>query len=169
MARKFEDAVEAEVRRRYADLLASAGVNSGRLSLEVLYLLPEEFVREYIELFWEALREDISTGKSGGENPIKKQGEFRKGKLKRDRETGELTPGSARGAQGGGKKYRNHWLIRSEFALEVKQRVDRKLVRMIGITRRDVKRELQEGGRGRANLQRRDSQGRFGSMDKSGM
>ena len=144
VTRKFEDVVENEVRRRYADLLASAGVDSGRLSLEVLYLLPEEFVREYVELFWEALREDIPSA-GGGDNVIKKAGEVKRNKKVRTGERDEqgrvrevAVPGSNRGAQGGGKKYKTHWLIKSEVALEVKRRVDRKLVRIIGSTRGEV-------------------------------
>lgn len=167
MARKTEDTIEAEVRRRYSDLLASAGVDSGRLSLEILYLLPEEFVREYTELFWQALREDISgiNSGTGGEQQglvIAKAGDMRKRKPRKRGEDGEFlepaVPGSDRGAQGGGKRYRNHWIIKSEEALEVKRRVDRKLLRVIGTTRRAVRRGDAEG---QANHGERDSSGRF--------
>lgn len=166
MSSKFEDVVEKEVRRRYADLLASAGVNSGRLSLEVLYLLPEEFVREYVELFHQAMREDISAPLAGDGVVIAKAGEIKKrqAKEKVTDDSGEVREvavgGSDRGAQSGGKRYRNHWLVKDELALEVKRRVDRKLLRIIAVTRGDVKRAVDGAMEGDGE---RDSSGRFKS------
>lgn len=165
MARSTEDVIEEEVRRRLADRLASAGVDQGRVSLEVLYMLPPEFVREYTRLFHKALREDLA-GNGGGMGKDEGQIKKKAGVVKRHRrvraekgedgyEEGEdrAVPGSDRGAQAGGKRYKNHWIVKDETALEVKVRVDRKLVRLIQSTARD----LGNAGGGSA----RDSSGRY--------
>lgn len=137
MTRKEGDLVEAEVRRRLADALSSAGVNSGRISLEILYLLPEEFVREYVELYWQALGENISGSGMG-------QGKD-EGQVLRTRSKG--TPKQMRPGQGGGKKYKGLPLvIKDEQALEAKTRIDRKLRRVVGSTIREVKSSMDQSG-----------------------
>jgi hypothetical protein len=115
-----------EVRRKYQDFLASAGISENRVATEVLYWLPHEFMEGYRELFHQALILGDGT-KSGvnrlGENVVRKVTKERgkKGSMR-------ATQGSAPGMGGG-------WVIRDERALEVKRRVDRALVSLIGRTR----------------------------------
>jgi hypothetical protein len=118
-----------EVRRKYQDFLASAGISEGRVATEVLYWLPHEFMEGYRELFHQALILGDGT-KSGvnrlGENVVRKVTKERgkKGSMR-------ATQGTAPGMGGG-------WVIRDERALEVKRRVDRALVSLIGRTRNRV-------------------------------
>jgi hypothetical protein len=116
-------AIEREVQRRLAEILASAGVDQGRVSLEVLYMLPPEFVRTYTYLFDKALREAIQTPQ-GTPNPSLKK----PSKSLRPNKT--LGGPNHRGAAGGQKKYREHWVIRDEDALKLKASTDRKLRRV---------------------------------------
>ena len=61
------DAIEREVQRRLTDYLVSAGVPQGRISLEVLYMLPTEFTRAYEELFSLSLKEGVTGGYHEGD------------------------------------------------------------------------------------------------------
>jgi hypothetical protein len=146
------DAIELEVQRRLADYLASAGVPQGRISLEVLYMLPPDFVRAYRRLFDAALLEGVvgSGGADAGRMPAKKgkeQGLRTRGVTPDSR--GKTSEGESRGSSAGarsdGKRYRTHWSIRDEKWFRVKGSVDRKLKRLA----REM--ELEEGkssGRG---------------------
>jgi len=120
-----------EVRRKYQDFLASAGISENRVATEVLYWLPHEFMEGYRELFHQALILGDGT-KSGvnrlGENVVRKVTKER-GKKGSMRAVG--AKGTAPGMGGG-------WVIRDERALEVKRRVDRALVSLIGRTRNRV-------------------------------
>lgn len=116
MPKNREDIVEDEVRRRVANILSSAGVDYGRVSLEVLLDLPSEFVRMYKDLYWQALSEDVSSSHITSQTPtrgVRKEGV------------------GAREIQlsGGGKRYKVHWIIRDELALKLKKSLDKKLVR----------------------------------------
>lgn len=170
MARTTEDIIEEEVRRRLAERYASAGVEQGRVSLEVLYLLPPEFVREYVRLFHQALSEDLSGGGGGmgkDEGQIKAKAGVRRrhkrvpateeqmeeGKAGPDGET-VAVEGTDRGAQAGQKRYKTHWVIRDEKALKAKSSVDRKLIRIVEGMRRDDGMRF-DGG------EARDASGRF--------
>lgn len=106
------DAIELEVQRRLADYLASAGVPQGRISLEVLYMLPPDFIRAYRTLFDRAFLESVSD--SGGGDP---------GRAPERRKN--VGVGSK-----GGKRYRTYWVIRDEQAFQLKGSVDRKLKRL---------------------------------------
>jgi hypothetical protein len=153
-----DDRVEREIRRRMADLMSAAGVDSGRMSLEVLYLLPEGFVRQYRALFDRALRWDPS-GSGGGlvnEGRVTDEKEGRRraklvrpkdadGNLLRDGKGELVKPGvgvrsDGRGnAKGGGKRYRDMPLaISDELALKIKELADRRLGTLIEDVRRGV-------------------------------
>lgn len=134
----------------------------GRVALEVLFWLPEEFMREYQDLFMRALK--LGDG-DGGEKAGADEGRILEGKGKgvgketsRTKlgrevdevdESGEKTgkkirvSGSQRGAQGGGKKYKVDWIVKDEQALAIKARVDRELVGLIG---KMAGREARNGG-----------------------
>lgn len=129
---------EARARRLYIDYLASAGIDSGRLSVESLFMLPTEFVHAYSTLFHEALI-GIDKGKSQGN--------------RLDADAAVLTPGIQKyrgkramiGNRSAGKVVNGHWLIRDEMAFEIKEKIDRKLVGLV----REVgqERSLRRGGR----------------------
>lgn len=118
-----------DLRDRLADVLASGGMGMNQVSQEVLYLLPDEFIEEYVQLFWTALAGDVTVR---GRNP--------------DEEVARV-PGKYKDTRvyGGVKKYKKHWLIKDWRAFEFKKRIDKKLV-SIGREMK-AKRELIEDGR----------------------
>lgn len=118
--------IENEVRRRLSDALASAGVANGRISLEVLFMLPPDFVRAYTKLFDAALREDIV--RPGGSGPGVRDENIRKA-VKGTLRTRKPFRAGARSE--GGKRYKLHWIVRDEHAFKVKASIDRKLARLV--------------------------------------
>jgi hypothetical protein len=111
-----EDAIEREVQRRVSEILSSAGVSHGRVSHEVLFMLPPEFIRAYTRLFDRALLESVKGGKGPDQGTPKKVDAKHRGKMPM---TG-----------GGGKRFRTHWVIRDEDAFKAKGSIDRKLRRL---------------------------------------
>lgn len=123
MAREVRDEVADKVRIRLQEILNSAGVDQGRVGIEVLYWLPAEFVRLYEELFMRGLHlGDGDDGEKAGEDEgriIAKVKSDRRGKK------------GSMAAQGGGKRYKTEWVVKDEQALEIKRRVDRRLVEIM--------------------------------------
>lgn len=106
----------AELVRRIRDeilseLMASGGVTYDRAALEVLYYIPDSFREAYTKLFYQAL-----ANTDGG---ISQRGEV-------GAETGALgrAPGKAAGKT---KQKRGTFPISDEQALEVKDRIDKRL------------------------------------------
>lgn len=124
MAKTVEDRIEDEVRRRISELLSSAGVARSRLSQEILFLLPPEFVRMYRDLFDRALGDPIARAGDGG----KDEGRIKaSGKSKDAMRTRSMGP-----AAGGGKRFvAGSWPVRSEAALEEKRKLDRSIIRAV--------------------------------------
>lgn len=122
VAKRVEDQIEDQVRRRLTEMAASAGVNRSRLSQEVLFLLPPEFVRLYRDLFDRALGDPVRRAGDGGKD---------EGQLKADRKSRDpMRARSRAGASSTGKRFvAGAWPIRSEQALEEKRRLDKILVR----------------------------------------
>lgn len=118
----MEDRIEDEVRKRLAEVGSSAGLAQGRLSQEVLFLLPPEFVRMYRDLFDRALGDPVQRAGDGGKDA---------GRLKANGKSKDpLRARSRAGAQGGGKKFvAGAWPVKSELALEEKRKLDRAIVR----------------------------------------
>lgn len=114
-SRMAEDGMDEKLRRRLAEVLSSAGVNANRVALEVLFMLPAEFVRGYSDLFHRAL----NTGEDG-------MGERNDSKAELGRAAGKRTE-EGRGAARKGKGSRGVFSIRSDKALGEKERVDRQL------------------------------------------
>lgn len=112
------DAIEREVRRRVSDYMAAAGVPHGRIAVEILFMLPPDFVRAYRKVWERALRPDVQ-GVVAGEG-IEKAPNSKAG---RERQ------GWAAGAKRG-KGYANHWVVKDEETLKLKASVDRKLGRL---------------------------------------
>lgn len=112
--------VDYRLRRRLAEVLSSAGVDSSRVAVEVLYMLPQEFVRGYEDLFHRAL---VVPGDRGrGESDA------------REAELGKARGKAARKA--GGRAGRGGFEVRNTRALGEKERIDRKL-RGLARTMRD--------------------------------
>lgn len=126
---------EDHIRQRVQKALVRQGVDSSRVEFEVMYWLPDEFMRDYIELFQAALT-------LGDENHASDGGDAGAGKAK--------VSSSRRGkqksmeARGGKKYYRGEFIIKDEIALEVKKRVDRRLNRLIGMVWEQVSAEVAE-------------------------
>ena len=109
------------------ELHESGGVAEMQLGLEVLYLLPDEFVTFYQQLFHRALRGADGQAISGKGGGIEKS-------------TGRKTTGIVLGSEtnlqvaGTGKRYKNPaGSIGSEKALKVKEGIDKELMALVGI------------------------------------
>ena len=124
---------ERDLRDRLSDALASGGMGMNNISQEVLYLLPDEFIEEYVKLFWTALKGDVVPGVRNPDEQVARV----PGKYKDTR----VYAKSGKGV----KKYKKHWLIADGRAFEFKKRIDKKLVSM----GREIKarREVIEEGR----------------------
>lgn len=108
------DHLDDKVRSRLAEIRAAAGVPHAQISLEVLYFLPERFLKAYQDMFTRALKSD------GGESA----------RAKSQAEAGEV--GKARGSTGGGgRRYKKSFVVLDEKALDLKSQIDKRL-RMIG-------------------------------------
>lgn len=163
--------VEDQVRRRLADRLRSAGVSEREVAVEILYMLPKEFVRAYEELYLSALNmgDSVGQGAAGGkvggvgnlgdedekkkaERAVRKDPRNRDVDGKRRGDMGLKTrvsrgvsskPGGRPGLDPG-RGTGADW-IRDEDALEVKARVDRKLKKVIEEVERRMAREKARG------------------------
>lgn len=120
--------IDEAVQRRIAEISAAAGVPHSRASLEVLYYLPQDFLKRYSELFHASLR--LDSGGVGGRDSASETAKV-PGKYK----------GTMPGVTGGGKRYKEFWVVRSDDLLDLKKRVDKRL-RTIG---RDIALELSGG------------------------
>lgn len=151
------DKEDYAVRMRHADFLAAAGVGVDRIAIEVLYLLPPAFVREYTRVFHEALNigEDGSgirneqmtaLGKVSGANSPNTGS--RGGS--RMSSGGHTEIGSGTGRGGGSGKSRGIFGVRNEEKLGEKDAVDRVLRKLARKMKNDENGRaggLSEGGR----------------------
>lgn len=115
--------IELEVQRRLTEALVAAGVGHGRISLEVLYMLPPEFVEAYTSLFWQAFAEPLRESGSG-------KGPDGGNTKKKVPSTVSVAGVMSAANNGGGKKYRTYWTIRDEDAFNRKRSIDRALKRL---------------------------------------
>lgn len=98
--------------------------------MEVLYWLPENFARLYMQMVDKALKMDDGVGssmggQSGDEGQIKAK--VGTGPQKGKQAGGLFTRESGAHARGTGKRYRQHWLVKDENAFALKGKIDRKL------------------------------------------
>jgi hypothetical protein len=121
---------QAMAEARYVELMAAAGVSERRIALEVLYMLPRQLVEVYGEVFEQAFggKDDGGTGARGrAEEESARVGvagapASEQGRVRSDQER------MGRGARsGGGKRFKRHWIIADEAALEIKDRADKRL------------------------------------------
>jgi hypothetical protein len=127
MPKSFEDRVAEEVNKRLTLAASAAGVDRGRIEIEVLFLLPPEFIRRYRELFDRALADPIRPTGDGGkdEGRVKASG----------RSSGDPLKARTMGAAQAGKRFvAGSWPIRDERALELKKKLDRQLITLAGDT-----------------------------------
>lgn len=117
--------LEERMRRAIlADMAQAGGWPEGRLSMEVLYLLPRDFINSYIQLFHTALKEQAPVVSGKGMDSV---GAGKAKGAASGLQTGRGKNGTRLQAQGGGKKYKTQWMINSERALAKKQRIDAQL------------------------------------------
>lgn len=136
--------IELEVQRRLTEALVAAGVSHGRISLEVLYMLPPEFVEAYTRLFWQAFQEPLRESGSGkGPNG---------GNTKKKVPSTVVSSGVMSAANNGGKRFRTYWTIRNEDAFNRKKAIDRALKRLA--------RKVDMGPGGKAGANEDDDAGR---------
>lgn len=116
-----EEQIRRAVDKRVAEVLSAAGVDTRRMALQVLYYLPDRFVEVYEELFDKALKRagEESPGAEGGADA----GTLGKAPSGTSGSKGNKT--QLRGGQG--KKYKNIWVIKDDDALDLKNRVDKRL------------------------------------------
>ena len=123
MPKQFEDRVAEEVNKRLSQAASAAGVDRGRIEIEVLFLLPPEFVRRYRELFDRALADPVKPSSDGGKD---------EGRLRAPGKPNDPMKARSMGAAAPGKKFvAGAWPIRDESALEAKRRLDKQLIRLI--------------------------------------
>lgn len=106
-----EDRIRRAVEIRIAELVSSGGITFSRAALEILYLLPPDFVAVYTELFHQALK-----GADGGSDARGQAAE-------RTRDLGRAS-GKATRSTG---SFRGVWTIGDERALALKDRADKRL------------------------------------------
>lgn len=123
MPKTFEDKVAEEVNKRLTAAASAAGVDRGRIEIEVLFLLPPEFVRQYKELFDRALADPIKPTSDGGKD---------EGRIRASGRTGDGLHVRTMGTGGGGKRFvAGSWPIRDEAALELKRKLDRQIINLV--------------------------------------
>lgn len=119
-----EQRIQRAVEQRIAEMVSSGGLTMGRGAIEILYLLPPDFVEAYTELFHQAL-----TGTDGGSGA---RGEA----AAKTRALGRAPGKAAKNT----RRFRGLWTIGSEKALQNKELADKRLRTLA----RDIKRGLQQ-------------------------
>ena len=123
MPKTFDDRVAEEVNKRLTLAASAAGVDRGRIEIEILFLLPPEFVRQYKELFDRALADPVKPTSDGGKD---------EGRIRASGRTGDGLHVRTMSAAGGGKRFvAGTWPIRNEQALELKRKLDRQIIALV--------------------------------------
>lgn len=137
-----EDAYSDTLRKRLADIRASAGVPHNQVALEVLYMLPGDFLRQYSALFSAALKSD------GGESARAQQQQDGAvvGKTKSLGKTGRGPT-----VQGGQRRWKQAWTVQDDRMLALKTRIDKR-IRAIG---REIHEDMLDLTEGAAQLESR--------------
>jgi hypothetical protein len=112
---------DLQLRKRLAEIMSSGGLGYNQISLEILYLLPEEFIGRYIWL-WEKALGPAGSGEAAGRQAARNGG---LGLARTRTEKKGVVPTGASPTQ---KKWKRMGLsVRDEKALELKDRIDRRL------------------------------------------
>ena len=108
---------EAMAQKRFTELMASRGVGYNQIAKEVFFFLPRSFLAAYEQLWYKGLagKDDGGTGARGAA----------------DAEAARVGKASGKGLQGLGgakrKTYKKYWVIADEEALEMKDKIDKRL------------------------------------------
>lgn len=108
---------EAMAEKRFTEMMASAGVGYNQMAKELLFFLPKSFLDAYEQLWYRGFagKDDGGTGARGAATA----------------EQARVGKASGKGLQGLGgakrKTYKKYWVIADEHALEVKDRMDKRL------------------------------------------
>lgn len=125
------EAFQAGRRSLAYELIESGGLQSSRLGLEILYLLPDDFVQFYQDLFHQALQvkdDSVMHGRSGG---------LEKASGRQGMQLGSKDRGPQAGSSG--KRWKNTPMaVGNESALRAKTAMDKGLQDLV----RDAKRYL---------------------------
>jgi hypothetical protein len=131
MSQTHTDRVNDEVRRRMTEIASSAGIDRGRISVEVLFLLPPQFVRMYQRVFDAALDDPVRPQQDGG----KDEGRIKaKGKPRDDLRARSMGP-----AKKGKRSVSGYWPVRDEDAMKIKDLLDRRIVRAVSQATEDLR------------------------------
>jgi len=128
----------------FADMMSSAGVSVNRMAQELLYFIPKDFRDQYIALWMAGLKGDDCDANESGRRAQsvgdlgKKSGGNSKERTSTNVAGVESETRSVGGRGGRGKKYKRYWTIKDERAIELKDRIDKRL-RGIG---RDIESEM---------------------------
>jgi hypothetical protein len=120
-----------KIRTRLAEIMSSAGLGYNQIALEILYLLPKEFIDRYIWLWEKAL------GPAGG-GDVRGQQLARDANLERA-QTSSKDKGNLPSMGAVGKRYKKIFVIRDEHAFDLKHKIDK---RLRGIAR-EIRNELE--------------------------
>lgn len=112
---------------KFTELMASAGLTSDRMALELFFWMPDRFRDAYERLYLGSL-----TGIDAGTNA-------RGQALRRDEELGKAR-NTGTGKQLKGRKFKKYWVVQDEEILELKERIDKRLRAMA----REIELELSE-------------------------
>lgn len=104
------DQYDDKVRTRLAEIRSAAGVPHSQISMEVLYFLPERFLRAYGDMFTRALKAD------GGEDA----------RARSQAEAGEVGKATG-GSTATGRRYKKSFVVLDEKALDLKTQIDKRL------------------------------------------
>lgn len=122
--------LDDKVRIRIAEIMSSAGVGYNQISLEILYMLPRQFVDRYIDLWTQALGPLVKAPGDG----MARDGELGRAPTE-TRLKGKVV---GTGAGGAGKRLARAFSLRDEAAFNYKDTIDKRL-RSIA---RDIRDEL---------------------------
>lgn len=115
--------------KMFTDMMASAGVDHRRMAQELLFFLPRGFCDAYEQLWYRGV---AAKGTDGGSDE-RGRGNLAKAELGR-------AEGGRSGGAGKRRSHKKYWVIADERALEIKDRVDK---RLRGIAR-EIDLELKE-------------------------
>lgn len=123
-----KDVYNDQVRRRLAEIRASAGVPSSQVSLEVLYMLPGEFLRQYEQLFGRALKADGGEAARNGQQQA--MAAVGKALVRGGSGTRPNTSQVGPSARGNGRRFKKSFIVQDERALRLKSLMDKRLRRI---------------------------------------
>lgn len=115
--------------KMFTDMMASGGVDHRRMAQELLFFLPRGFCDAYEQLWYRGV---AAKGTDGGSDE-RGRSNLAKAELGR-------AQGGGKGGAGKRRSHKKYWVIADERALEIKDRVDK---RLRGIAR-EIQQELKE-------------------------